>query len=271
MYTIFKRISALGVFVFLFLDSAVFLSSGTLKSPEKYYLTPPAQVRIEKKISEDEPYKNENDSSEIISVIEEENQKVAYLTFDDGPSFNVTPQILDILHKYNIKATFFVLGCLAEIRPELIRRIHQEGHLIANHTYSHNYRHIYSDVNNLVLEVQQTQRILEEILGQDLPKIMRFPSGAFDSKYEPYRQALEKEGYTYFSWNVLNGDGEGKKYSKQGLVNRVKESNLEYKKAIVLMHDSNTKQTTVEALSTIIEYFIEEGYIFATLDNFEAK
>ena len=87
-----------------------------------------------------------------------ENKKIAYLTFDDGPSRTVTPQILDILAKYDIKATFFVVGKYAEKNPDILRRIYEEGHVIGNHTYSHNYNYIYKNVSNFVRELDATQR-----------------------------------------------------------------------------------------------------------------
>jgi len=65
------------------------------------------------------------------------------LTFDDGPTTSVTPKILDILKEENVKATFFVIGKSAEEHPEIVKRAYDEGHYIANHGYSHNYKSIY--------------------------------------------------------------------------------------------------------------------------------
>ena len=196
------------------------------------------------------------------------NKKVVFLTFDDSPTSKITPQILEILKEYGVKATFFVIGNLAEKRPDIVQRINNEGHLVGNHTYSHDYKHIYANVKNLMDELDKTQRILEDILGQALPKIMRFPGGMTGEKYMPFYSAVEREGYIYFKWNVVNGDGEGKNYTSSEMVQRVRDTNQGFNKAVVLMHDSATKQTTVEALPGIIEYFISNGYVFDTLDNY---
>ncbi len=75
---------------------------------------------------------------------------MAYLTFDDGPSNNITPPNPGYIKKYDVKATFFIIGSLAEKYPELIKRIYEEGHSIGNHTYSHNYNHIYKKIDNLL-------------------------------------------------------------------------------------------------------------------------
>ena len=88
------------------------------------------------------PASEEND---LLTILAKSGQKYrCYLTFDDGPTSNVTPQILDILRKYNAKATFFQVGSLIEANPDMARRVYEEGHLVANHSYSHNYDKLYA-------------------------------------------------------------------------------------------------------------------------------
>ena len=193
-------------------------------------------------------------------------EKVVYLTFDDGPSSKITPQILDVLKKYDVKATFFVIGELAEKNPEYIKRIHNEGHAIANHTYSHDYDYIYSGVDHMLDDINKSDELIEEILGEEfVGKIFRFPGGSFGEKKEPYREALDDLNYIYFDWNSVNGDAEGQKISASKLVSRFNDTTGAYNTIIALMHDSNTKQTTVEALPTIIEGLQAKGYEFKTL------
>lgn len=202
-------------------------------------------------------------------VTEKEHQeKIVYLTFDDGPTKKITLQVIEVLEKYDVKATFFVLGSLAEQNPDIIKTLDSKGHLVANHTYSHNYKYLYSNTSNLLGELEKTQQIIEDILGKKMPKIMRFPGGSFGNRLAPFRKEVVINGYSYFDWNVINGDAEGKNLIKSELVQRVKETNQNHRKAIVLMHDSNSKQATVDALPEIIEYFIAEGYTFDTLDNY---
>lgn len=89
------------------------------------------------------------------------NNKIAYLSFDDGPSKTVTPQILKTLDKYGIKATFFVLGSMAEKNPSILKSIYSKGHSIGHHSYSHNYKYIYSSYNNFLGEINRTEKIFK--------------------------------------------------------------------------------------------------------------
>ena len=194
-----------------------------------------------------------------------ENKKIAYLTFDDGPSQYVTPQILDILNSYGVKATFFVLGKQAEINPHLLKRIHQEGHAIGNHTYSHNYGFLYKDVENFLYELEKTAHVLKNILGDDFEtNIIRFPGGSFGAKRAPFRKFVVEKGYNYIDWNCINGDAEGHYLPAQKLYNRFKGTFKNQKELIVLLHDADGKITTAQALPNIIEFLIERGYEFGT-------
>lgn len=197
---------------------------------------------------------------------EKEDRKIVYLTFDDGPSNNITPQILDILKEYDVKATFFVIGNLAEKYPELIKRMYDEGHAIGNHTYSHNYKHIYKNTTNFIKELNTTQKVFKNILGEGYEtKLVRFPGGSFGSKRAPFREAVVNNGYAYYDWNSLNGDAEGQNISKNRLIQRFKNTSNGQKKLVVLMHDMGTKKTTVEALPEMIGHLQQNGYEFDIL------
>jgi len=231
---------------------------------------------IEEKNADEELARKKKEVQNNLSIddrekIFEKNGKVAYLTFDDGPSKIVTPQILDILNEYNIKATFFVLGSLAEKSPEILKRSFDEGHKIGNHTYSHIYNYIYKNPNNFLNDIERNNLVLKSILGEDFnSEIIRFPGGSFGENKVPFKQAVEESGYRHFDWNSLNGDAEGVNLSKNQLVNRFISTVKDQKRLIVLMHDVDAKATTVESLPTIIEYLIDNGYIFGILDeNFE--
>lgn len=199
-------------------------------------------------------------------IREENNIKVAYLTFDDGPSTNITPQVLDILKKYDVKATFFVIGELAESYPEILKRIDKEGHAIGNHSYSHNYNYIYKDLDNFMEEIHQTEKVFKNILGKDYENnLIRFPGGSFGPNKAPFREKASEAGYKFYDWNSLNGDAEGRSFSKSRLVQRFKDTSNGKKELIILMHDMGGKQTTADALPEIIEYLQQNGYEFDTL------
>lgn len=212
--------------------------------------------------------------------VEEEYQsaevkKIAYLTFDDGPSKNVTPLILDTLKKYNIKATFFVIGSMAEQSPELVKREHDEGHVIGNHTYSHNNSIVYSTTEACVADYNKSESVLKGILNDYNSKLVRFPGGAFDNdtKRLPFRQAIVNAGYHYYNWNCSDQDSDGivpnGGYSPSVLLNWVKSTSTYKNKPVpqitVLMHDAPAKSTTAEALPSIIEYLKAQGYTFKSL------
>lgn len=222
---------------------------------------------VKKEETTEEIDNNTKKEEDVIKDVENKSTgKVAYLTFDDGPTGNITPQILDILDRYNVKATFFMIGYLAERSPEIVSRIYTDGHAIGNHTYSHNYKYVYSNNDNFISEINKCESTLKNILGDDFEtKIVRFPGGSFGDKKEPFKVALKDNGYVYVDWNALNGDAEGKNIPTNRLLQRLKSTTKGKDKAIILMHDAAAKKNTVEALPQIIQYLIEEGYEFRTL------
>lgn len=147
---------------------------------------------------------------------DEGEEKVAYLTFDDGPSNNITPQILDILKNENVNATFFVLGSRAEIYPELVKREYEEGHYIANHGYSHVYANIYSSKEAVLDEYNYTEKIIKTAIGNEeySSHLFRFPGGSEGGKYKKVKDEaktlLKENGVEFINWNALTNDAVGK-------------------------------------------------------------
>ncbi|MDP4177902.1 MAG: polysaccharide deacetylase family protein [Bacillota bacterium] len=198
-----------------------------------------------------------------------------YLTFDDGPSKNVTPLVLDTLKKYNVKATFFVIGSMAEQSPDILKREYNEGHSIGNHTYSHDMNLVYKSTDACISEFKKNESVINNILGGYTSKLVRFPGGIFDndSRHLSYRQAVVDAGYHYYNWNCSDQDSEGKVpvggFAPSILIDWVKNTSVigstPNQRLIVLMHDAPAKKTTAEALPSIIEYFQSEGYKFKTL------
>lgn len=227
--------------------------------------------QIEAKAEEEKRIAEEKAKAEQLKKVEEEknkNLKLAYLTFDDGPSKKVTNQILDILDEYNIKATFFVLGKMVDANPDVFKRIYEDGHSIGHHSYSHNYKYIYKDTKNFLGEVQSTEKAFKKILGEDFEtKLLRMPGGSFEKHKQKFLKMFEDMGYKNYNWNALNGDAEGVGLSKEKLINRVKSTTKGKKEVIILMHDTDTKQTTVDGLREIIDYLMKEGYEFRGLSQ----
>ena len=193
-------------------------------------------------------------------------KKVVYLTFDDGPS-KYTNKLLDVLKKYNIKVTFFVTG---KGEDSVILREYQEGHKIALHTNSHNYASIYSSVDNYFNDLNTISQRVERITGYK-PNLIRFPGGSSNTVSKAYSKGImstlttevQNRGYKYFDWNISSGDAGGTTTS-DGVYNNVI-SSLKEESSVVLQHD--TQEFSIDAVERIIKYCLENGYMFATLDE----
>lgn len=198
--------------------------------------------------------------------------KVAYLTFDDGPSSAVTPLILDLLKEENIKATFFVLGKSVINNPELVKREYQEGHYIANHGYTHNYSKIYNDAENVLNEYNKTEKCIQEAIGNSDYKshLFRFPGGYYGGKYAKIKKEaakiLNENDISYIDWNCLSKDAEGAN-TKEKILDNIKTYSKDKGTLVVLMHDASTKILTYETLKDVIDYLRSEGYVFENFYN----
>ena len=204
-------------------------------------------------------------------------KKIAYLTFDDGPSIETTPKILETLRNNEIKATFFVLGSNVEksdTQKELLKEMVKEGHANGNHGYCHNYSILYpgrvADTTAFINDMEKSENVMKSVLGDDFStKVIRFPGGHMSWKTGNLDPVLEQHGYTYIDWNVLNGDAEGNGKTVEQLINRLKETitNLcgNDDVLVVLMHDTDAKPTTAESLQQSIDYLKSLGYEFRTL------
>lgn len=212
------------------------------------------------------PQANENAKQEIKDIYYSDEKQV-YLTFDDGPSKDITPQILDILKEYDVKATFFVLGSRVELYPDTVKREFQEGHYIANHGYSHKYSEIYQSKDTVFQEFADCETSIKNALGRDdyNSYLFRFPGGSSGGYYSSIkaeaRELFDSYGIAYTNWNCLTGDAENKT-TKEACIEEMMNTKGDQNSIILLMHDANDKQQTVDALPEIIEYFKNEGYTF---------
>ena len=205
-------------------------------------------------------------------------KKVAYLTFDDGPSTTNTPKILDILDKYNIKATFFVLGSSIDANEgakDILKEEVKRGHAIANHTYGHDYSYLYPgrvmNVKNILSDLEKSQNAMKAVLGKDFStRVIRFPGGYWSWEGRTaMKEALEQNQYYNVDWNALNKDAEGTKKNSEQLVQCAKESvkalGPDADSVVLLMHDTYGKEETVKALPQIIEYLQSQGFEFRSI------
>ncbi|MDE7184511.1 MAG: polysaccharide deacetylase [Lachnospiraceae bacterium] len=180
-----------------------------------------------------------------------------YLTFDDGPSAN-TDRILDILAQYGVKATFFVVG--KEGYADQYRRIVEDGHTLAMHSYSHRYNEVYASLDSYKADLKKLHDYLYELTGVDC-RFVRFPGGSSNTvstvSMWDLIDYLDSEDMVYFDWNVSSGDSTGGKKSVEQLTSNVLDNIGKYNNAVVLFHDAAGKTTTVDALAGIIEKILE--------------
>ncbi|MDO5409045.1 MAG: N-acetylmuramoyl-L-alanine amidase [Lachnospiraceae bacterium] len=198
-----------------------------------------------------------------------DHEKVVYITIDDGPTTG-TPEILDILDQYDAKATWFVTGQYMEgsALKDMIKQVHDRGHAVGVHTFSHVYTNIYSSVDNYMKDYNKMNSIIINATGED-SKLFRFPGGSNAGYNRKIRSQLLKhvksEGLVYYDWNAFTGDTEG--FSASQMVSKAVKECSYNNKSILLMHDVPGKHTVVEALPRILSELKSKGYEFRALDK----
>lgn len=203
------------------------------------------------------------------TALKEEQKKKVYLTFDDGPSEN-TEEILSFLKKYDVKATFFVVGKEDENSLLLYNKILKEGHTLGMHSYSHDYQYLYSSIKNFKKDFKKLQNLLLETTGQKVT-LFRFPGGSSTTRnnvdIREYIRYANKQGYTYFDWNVCAEDAVGTPKTADQIIENVMKDAVNYNESVVLLHDAADKDETVKALPTIIKKLKNAGYEICAIDD----
>ena len=196
--------------------------------------------------------------------------KVVYLTFDDGPS-GVTTTILDILDRYGINATFFVTAQFPEY-SYLISEEYNRGNSVGMHTYSHLYS-IYASLDTYFDDLNQISAVVEEQIGY-VPFLVRLPGGSSNTVSMNYAMgimtsvtdALLANGYQYWDWNAETGDG-GTVTAEEAYSKATAPIAEGMTDVVILAHDMPAKQTTIDALPSIIEAYLAAGYEFRVIDR----
>ena len=198
-------------------------------------------------------------------------KSIAYLTFDDGPS-NITNSVLDILKKYNVKATFFVINSGSYNKTTLQREVN-EGHTIGLHAYDHNYAIAYKDDNSYLDGIDKLRAKVKADTGFDSHYI-RFPGGSSNTISKRYSKGImsritktaKQRGYKYYDWNVDDDDA-GRARTADDCYNNVVKELRPNRSNIVLMHDFGTNKKILEALPRIIEYCQKNNYTMLPIDD----
>lgn len=192
-----------------------------------------------------------------------------YLTFDDGPSTR-TPEVLRILEEKDVKATFFVVGKEDTASLEYYRQIVAAGHTLGMHSYSHNYKTIYNSVEDFLADFYRLFTLLRDTTGV-APTVFRFPGGSINS----YNQALYQEiiaemlrrGFVYYDWSLSAEDAASVSPKAESITAHILDGAKKHDRAVVLMHDSYLRSSTVQALPAIIDGLREQGFSFKALDR----
>ena len=199
---------------------------------------------------------------------------VVYLTFDDGPSYN-TVKILDLLKKYNSHATFFIVGQNIPGNEAILKRMVDEGHTLAVHTWSHDYGAIYKSEAAFWADNQKTRDLIKKVTGVEAT-IMRFPGGGSNTISANYAKGImssltsqvKAHGYSYFDWNISSGDANADGVPAATLYNNMMAGiHANYNTPVVLMHDTGAKDTTVTAVAKVLAVGLSEGYSFEAIDE----
>ena len=242
------------------LASQVAIEGAISVQPEIVVETAPAEP-----VLPDDPYPKLY-AEKVTPKEEDSNQKIAYLTFDDGPS-DLTIPLLDALDRYQVKATFFLVGKTGEEEREAMREIVKRGHAIAVHSYSHDYREIYASVDAYLADFAKMHDLILKETGVDTP-LYRFAGGSINS----YNRGTAKEiiaemnrrGYTYFDWNVDSGDAT-KGITAQEIYQHTVNDSKQFRRPVILFHNTGAKKMTLEQIPAIIEALQQAGYRFDVL------
>lgn len=192
----------------------------------------------------------------------DEPDKIIALTFDDGPDKKYTPQVLDLLKECEVKATFFVVGTQLRKYPEILERIHEEGHDIGNHSWSHaDFKKL--SINQMKQEMRKVNDLIEEIIGEET-RLFRAPYGSVSNTVT---KTVEEAGFELIHWTVDTRDWAGT--SVDNIMENVQSQSESG--GIILMHSFGGKNgdlnNMLAALPEIINYLREQGYHFVTVSE----
>ena len=204
-------------------------------------------------------------------------KKIIYLTFDDGPSRNITVKVLKILKKNHIKGTFFLVGQYVNYYPELVKKIDAQGEVIGIHSDTHIYQSIYKNNEALLRDVNTLDKKLNRILNKKTV-LYRFPGGSTEVEQrlgaknkKQLITTLNQKGYRCFDWDASLGDAGNNGKTVKKMLHNVQNEIKGKSRVIVLSHDMGLMKNTPAVIKNLIKYCKKEGYSFDTLDHYPGQ
>lgn len=199
------------------------------------------------------------------SSLSKENEKVIYLTFDDGPSV-MTDKVLDILKENHVKATFFLIGNQIKGQEAVVKRIYNEGHSIGLHTYTHIYKEIYPSRKGFISEMLETQNEINALTGIK-PTIIRFPFGSRKHLTNDFLEQLHSYNFKIYDWNAYMSDGINYKTPADKLYREATKATVTEEPIILLMHCDYMHKNTCKVLDRVIKFYANKGYEFKIIND----
>jgi peptidoglycan/xylan/chitin deacetylase (PgdA/CDA1 family) len=195
-------------------------------------------------------------------------QRIA-LTFDDGPNDPYTFNLLDVLAKYSVKATFFMIGKYVDRRPDIVRSVVEAGHCVANHTYTHPNL-IFRSQWQLQDEIARCERALTDAVGENHAALFRPP---FGGRRPATLRSIRRAGLTPVMWNVTGYDWDAT--SPEQVENKVR-AQIRGGDVILLhdgghLHFGTDRSCTVNAVDTLLAAYSRQGYRFRTIPDMMAQ
>lgn len=197
-------------------------------------------------------------------VLAKNEDKVVYITFDDGPTLN-TPVIVETLEKYGAKATFFVLEERIVMYPDYIKQIHYGGNAIGLHGVSHSEA-IYYTPRSPLEEMEKTNKALKSVLGEG-SRLVRVPFGSSYRLTGEQADILSENGYIIWDWNVDPRDSVGKIIPEKVMANLRRDLERCKETPVILLHD---RKSTAQLLPVMLEYLKSEGYTMLAVSDKQA-
>ncbi|MBZ9622428.1 polysaccharide deacetylase [Clostridium sp. FP2] len=206
-----------------------------------------------------------NQKTLAYSNLSKDEEKVIYLTFDDGPSV-LTDKVLDILDENHVKATFFLIGNQIKGQESVVKRIYDEGHSMGLHTYTHTYKKIYSSRKAFIDEMLQTQDEINSLTGIK-PTIIRFPFGSRKHLNGPFLEQLHSCNFKIYDWNAIMSDGVNFRTPTEQLYREATKTTITEHPIILLMHCDYMHKNTCKVLPRVIKFYKDNGYEFKIIND----